>query len=39
MQEFSGIDKALQSVQGKLVNNTSKIKKINKRIKKDCKKV
>ena len=25
MQEFLGIDKALQSIQGELVNNTSKL--------------
>ena len=38
MREFLGIDKALQSIQGELVNNTSKLTKIDKRIKKDTKK-
>ena len=33
MQEFLGIDKALQSIQGELLNNTSKLTEINKRIK------
>ena len=37
MQEFLGIDKALQSIQGELLNNTSKLTEINKRIKKDTK--
>ena len=31
MQEFLGIDKALQSIQGELLNNTSKLTEINKR--------
>ena len=39
MQEFLGIDKALQSIQGELVNNTSKLTEINKRIEKDTKKL
>ena len=33
MQEFLGIDKALQSIQGELSNNTSKLTEINKCIK------
>ena len=37
MQEFLGVDKALQSMQGGLLNNTSKLTKINKRIKRDTK--
>ena len=39
MQEFLGIDKALQSIRGELLNNTSKLTEINKRIKKDTKKL
>ena len=39
MREFLGIDKALQSIQGELLNNTSKLTKINKRIKRDTKKL
>ena len=39
MQEFLGIDKALQSIQGELLNNTSKLTGINKRIKRDTKKL
>ena len=39
MREFSGIDKALQSIQGKLLSNTSKLTKINKSIKRDTKKL
>ena len=38
MREFLGIDKALQSIQGELSNNTSKLTEINKRIKRDTKK-
>ena len=38
MREFLGIDKALQSIQGELLNNTSKLTEINKRIKRDTKK-
>ena len=33
MQEFLGIDKALQIIQGELLNNTSKLTEVNKRIK------
>ena len=39
MQEFLGIDKALQSIQGELLNNASKLTEINKRIKRDIKKL
>ena len=39
MLEFLGIDKALQNIQGELLNNTSKLTEINKRIKKDTKKL
>ena len=39
MPEFLGIDKALQSIQGKLLNNTSKLTEIDKRIKRDTKKL
>ena len=38
MREFLGIDKALQSIQDELVNNTSKLTEIDKRIKRDTKK-
>ena len=34
MREFLGIDKALQSIQGEVLKNTSKLTEINKRIKK-----
>ena len=37
MKEFLGIDKALQSIQGELANNTSKLTEIDKRIKMDTK--
>ena len=37
--ESLGIDKALQSIQIELVNNTSKLMEIDKHIKKDSKKV
>ena len=37
MQEFLGIDNALQSLQGKLLNNTSKLTEISKSIKRDTK--
>ena len=37
MQELSGINKALQSIQSELLNNTSTLTEINKRIKKDTK--
>ena len=39
MREFLGIDKSLQSIQGKLLNNTSKLSEIDKRIKEDIKKL
>ena len=39
MKEFLGIDKALQSIHGELLNNASKLKEINKRIKRDIKKL
>ena len=39
MREFLGIDKALQSIQGELLNNTSKLTEINKCIKRDTKKL
>ena len=39
MREFLGIDKALQSIQGDLLNNTSKLTEINKCIKIDTKKL
>ena len=39
MREFLGIDKALQSIQGEVLNNTSKLTEINKRIKRDTKKL
>ena len=39
MREFLGIDKALQSIEGELLNNTSKLTEINKRIKRDTKKL
>ena len=39
MQEFLGIDKVLRSIQGELLNNTSKLIEINKRIKRDTKKL
>ena len=39
IQEFIGIDKTLQSIQGELINNTSKVTNINKRIKRDTKKL
>ena len=37
IQEFLGIDKAVQSIQGELLNNTSKLTEINKCIKRDTK--
>ena len=37
MQEFLGIDKALQGIQDELLNNTSKLTEIDKRIKRDTK--
>ena len=39
MREFPGIDKALQSIQGELLNNISKLTEINKRIERDTKKL
>ena len=39
MGEFLGIDKALQRIQGELLNNTSKLTEINKSIKTDTKKL
>ena len=39
MREFLGINKSLQSVQGELLNNTPKLTEINKRIKRDTKKL
>ena len=39
MREFLGIDKALQSIQGELLNNTSKLTEIDKRIERETKKV
>ena len=39
MREFLGIGKALQNIPGELLNNTSKLTEIDKRIKKDTKKV
>ena len=39
MRELLGIDKALQNIQGELLNNTSKLTEINKRIKRDTKKL
>ena len=37
MQEFLGIDKALQSIQVELSNSASKLTEIDKRIKRDIK--
>ena len=39
MREFLGINKALQNIQGELLNNTSKLTEINKHIKGDTKKL
>ena len=39
MREFLGIDRVLQSIQGELLNNTSKLTEINKSIKRDTKKL
>ena len=39
MREFLGIDKALQRMQGELLNNTLKLTEIDKRIKRDIKKL
>ena len=37
--EFLGIDKVLHSIQGELLNNTPKLTEVNKRIKRDTKKL
>ena len=39
MREFLGFDRALQSVQGELLNNISKLTEIDKCIKRDTKKL
>ena len=39
MRKFLGIHKALQSIQGDLLNNTSNLTEINKSIKRDTKKL
>ena len=39
MREFLAIDKALQNIQNEFLNNTSKLTEINKRIKRDTKKL
>ena len=39
MWEFLGINKALQSIPGELLNNTSKLTEIDKSIKRDTKKL
>ena len=39
MQEYLGINKALQSIQGEPLNNTSELTEINKCIKRDTKKL
>ena len=39
MREFLAIDKVLQSMQGELLNNTTKLTEINKRIERDTKKL
>ena len=39
MRKFLGIDKALQRMQGELLNNTLKLTEIDKRIKRDTKKL
>ena len=39
MRGFSAIDKALQNMQGELLNNTSKLKEVDKRIERDTKKL
>ena len=39
MRQFLGIDKALQVIHGGLLNNTLKLTEINKRIKRDTKKL
>ena len=39
MEKSLGIDKALQTIQGELVNNTSKLTEINERVKRESKKL
>ena len=39
MWEFLAIDRTLQSIQGELVNNTSKLTEVDERIKRDTKKL
>ena len=39
IREFLGINKALKSIQGALLNNTSKLTKIDKHIQRDTKKL
>ena len=39
MREFLGIDKGLQSIQGELLNNMSKLTEIDKHIKRDTQKL
>ena len=39
MREFLGIDRTLQNIRGELLNNTSKLIEINKRIKRDTRKL
>ena len=39
MREFLGIDKALQSINGELLNNTAKLSELDKRIKRDTAKL
>ena len=39
MREFLGTDRDLQSMRGELLNSTSKLTAINKRIEKDAKKL
>ena len=39
MREFLGINRALPSIQSEFLNNTSKLMEINKRIKRDTKKL
>ena len=39
MRKFLGIDKTLENIQGELLNNTSKLTEIDKRIKRDTKKL
>ena len=39
MSKFLGINRALQSIQGELLNNTSKLTEIDKRIKRDTKRL